>query len=530
MPNTPVLVEVDPSVVTRPALPRALLGQAVWACFQAYAWDETASKPHEAALSMEAELQAGVLGHYPGVGVITHDFHWKNLIGPVEGRTDPTPREEYFDTPRFLLYGPDEYGRHLEAYRERTGREVEGSIQVNVVSGTPEEAADWVEYMNAPAGHGPWADRRAALGRRDPYRIRWWELGNEPHFTAAEIGHLTAQEYLQRIQTFVPAMKQRDPSIEIFAYVNPFFIGDPVQIGRFYPDPPVVGDEAERTWSQYVIQEAGELLDGVYFHWYGAWSDNLNEAQELYTSMYTGLVPQLDRLASDIEHFAPSAEARHRLRANVHVPEWNVFGGWVQPVTSGTGLQGAVAASRTLHCLAQRPEVASAQHMMLCAPWPNPSMPPRGPTPPDLFDIRPGYASIHAREDGSGFLATALYEAELLWAWAWGSDVVASSARGAPRFPNGVPKLDATAMRREGGLGIVITNAEATAREVTVSLKGTALSGSARGQLLFGWHRFDRNSWESPDSVKLRPFDARVDDGRFRVTIPPQSLAAWIVE
>lgn len=40
-------------------------------------------------------------------------------------------------------------------------------------------AADWVAYCNAEAGTHPMADLRAAHGRREPYRVTYWELDNE---------------------------------------------------------------------------------------------------------------------------------------------------------------------------------------------------------------------------------------------------------------------------------------------------------------------------------------------------------------
>jgi alpha-L-arabinofuranosidase len=215
-------ITVSPRIQVR-EVNHSLLGQSVWYSWQAYFMDTSGRRPDPQALGMFTELAPGVVGHYPGIGVITHDFHWKNVIGPFAARTDPTPRESTFDTPLGVRFGPDEYGALVEEMRTRTGRPVDGSIQVNIMTGSAEDAADWVEYMNAlnngsnPGGGIDWAARRAANGHPAPYNIRYWELGNEPHFTANNIGQLTAWEYIARIRQFVPLMKARDPSIMVMA-------------------------------------------------------------------------------------------------------------------------------------------------------------------------------------------------------------------------------------------------------------------------------------------------------------------------
>ena len=51
-------------------------------------------------------------------------------------------------------------------------------LAVNLGTGTPEEARDWVEYCNAPTGTR-FADLRAANGSSEPHDVRHWCLGNE---------------------------------------------------------------------------------------------------------------------------------------------------------------------------------------------------------------------------------------------------------------------------------------------------------------------------------------------------------------
>lgn len=514
---TPTLVRVRPGVTVRGDI-APLLGQAVFWSWEAHGLDQASGRIRPEVLEAEAALGAGVLGHYPGVGVVTHDFHWRNVVGPLAGRTDPTPREQYFDTPRMLEYGPDEYGGHLSDYRRAAGRDVTGSIQVNIMTGTAQDAADWVEYMNGDPATGLGAER-AANGHPEPHRIALWEMGNEPHFTAQEIGSLKATEYAARVRQFAVAMKERDPSITVVAYVNPFPLGDPTKIGSDAEEPAAQDDPEGRTWSQVVIAEAGDVLDGLYFHWYGAWNDHRHSALDIASSTVTGLERLLDRAQSDIDHFAPSPEHAARLAKRIYIPEWNVFGGWVQPVTSGTGLQGALNASRTLHVFCRRPEIVLAQHLMVTAPHPTPTfwLP--------LADIRDGYAALLVDEESGAVLRTTLYEAFEMWKRAGRERVVGADVVNPPRLENGVPAVDVTVTADDAGVSVLVTNVGYSPCPVTVDLDGTSVAGGSR-LTLFGYERFARNDWSNPEgcAVEETSFEAKGD--RVEFTVPAHAFEA----
>ena len=70
-------------------------------------------------------------------------------------------------------------------------------------SGSPDELADWVEYCNYPGGSAL-ADLRALHGHPQPFKVRYWGIGNESWACG---GHLTPEEYCglyARFATFVP--------------------------------------------------------------------------------------------------------------------------------------------------------------------------------------------------------------------------------------------------------------------------------------------------------------------------------------
>jgi alpha-N-arabinofuranosidase len=112
---------------------------------------------------------------FPG-GTVANTYHWERAIGPpatrglnVHGRTgEPVTND----------FGPDEFGRFVSQHG------LQAMMLANFATGTAQEAADWVEYMNAPVGTNPnggvaWASVRAANGHRAPYGVENWEIGNE---------------------------------------------------------------------------------------------------------------------------------------------------------------------------------------------------------------------------------------------------------------------------------------------------------------------------------------------------------------
>jgi alpha-N-arabinofuranosidase len=145
-------------------------------------WDPRADAPVPAVVS-EA-IRAGVQSlRFPG-GSVANLYDWKRAIGPDRGCqvVGPKPGSRARAVTDGLAFGPDEYMRFVDRIHARP------LIMMPFVTETPSDAADWVEYMNAPAGapgnpHGgtDWADVRAANGHPAPYGVHWWEIGNEQH-------------------------------------------------------------------------------------------------------------------------------------------------------------------------------------------------------------------------------------------------------------------------------------------------------------------------------------------------------------
>jgi alpha-N-arabinofuranosidase len=134
--------------------------------------DPVTGAPDDALADAIADTGLTAL-RYPAGGMAQR-FDFYASIGPQEKRgCQPGP-----EIPRTSEYGPDEHAR----LAERTGGTTD--IVANFDTGTPQAAADWVEYMNSEVGANPnggtdWAQIRAGNGHAEPYGVTYWELGNE---------------------------------------------------------------------------------------------------------------------------------------------------------------------------------------------------------------------------------------------------------------------------------------------------------------------------------------------------------------
>jgi alpha-N-arabinofuranosidase len=151
---------------------------------------------------------------WPG-GNFVSNYHWQDGIGPAEKR--PTLPNDAWGRVETNLFGTDEF----IAYCRAVG--CEPMICINAGSGTPAEAARWVQYCNG-AVDTPMGGLRAANGHPEPYNVRHWEIGNEL-WGRWQYYWTTASGYVDRYKNFAKAVLAADPTIELYACGAPVFWG-----------------------------------------------------------------------------------------------------------------------------------------------------------------------------------------------------------------------------------------------------------------------------------------------------------------
>jgi alpha-L-arabinofuranosidase len=168
---------------------------------------EEAERTWNHYLSYLSEMGPTVM-RYPG-GLSANNFYWKDGIGPFAQRNPNYGRSRGIPQ----TFGTDEFLRYSEELGAKAIIVVNAS-KAGKRPGTVQDASDWVEYCNAPnngsnpGGGTDWAALRAANGHKEPYGVKYWELGNEDTYPGFE-------DYAQRVNAYSEAMKAIDPTIEV---------------------------------------------------------------------------------------------------------------------------------------------------------------------------------------------------------------------------------------------------------------------------------------------------------------------------
>ncbi|HEX4398257.1 MAG TPA: alpha-L-arabinofuranosidase C-terminal domain-containing protein [Trebonia sp.] len=150
-------------------------------------------------LGLLRDLRLGTL-RWPG-GNFASNYHWQDGIGPKDDR--PRRPELAWGGEEPNRFGTDEF----LAYCAELG--TEPYICLNMGTGTLQEALAWVEYCNS-AANTYWTARRRDNGHAEPYRVRYWALGNEM-YGAWQVGAMSAEEYVREATRWARAIRMLDP-------------------------------------------------------------------------------------------------------------------------------------------------------------------------------------------------------------------------------------------------------------------------------------------------------------------------------
>ena len=156
---------------------------------------------------MAAVKKLGVpIVRYPG-GNFVSGFNWEDSVGPVE------QRPKRLDLAWFTTE-TNEVGLHEFAeWTKKAGSDL--MYAINLGTRGPEQARDIIEYANHKGG-SKFSDMRIANGKKEPFDIKLWCLGNEMD-GPWQMGQKTGYEYGRTANEAAKIMKWVDPTIELVA-------------------------------------------------------------------------------------------------------------------------------------------------------------------------------------------------------------------------------------------------------------------------------------------------------------------------
>jgi alpha-L-arabinofuranosidase len=127
---------------------------------------------------------------WPG-GCFADEYHWRKGIGPADKR--PATLNPNWGG----VIEPNTFGTHeFMDFAQQLG--AEAYVSVNVGSGTPQEASDWMEYMTADKPSAL-AQERAANGHPEPFKVAFLGIGNENWGCG---GSMTPDYYVSQLKIY----------------------------------------------------------------------------------------------------------------------------------------------------------------------------------------------------------------------------------------------------------------------------------------------------------------------------------------
>jgi len=215
---------------------------------------------------------------WPG-GNFVSGYNWRDGIGDRDQR--PPRKNPAWKGVESNDVGIHEYMELMEIL------DAEAFIAVNTGLGTLEEVVQELEYVNGPAD-SEWGSIRAENGHPEPYKVKWWAVGNEM-YGSWQLGHMPLSEYVEKHNSIADAMWQVDPDAQL------------------------IGVGAVGEWTETMLSESADKMNLISEHIYCRELDsvsahmdqiansvkNVADAHRLYRAEIEGLMEKDIRIAMD---------------------------------------------------------------------------------------------------------------------------------------------------------------------------------------------------------------------------------------
>jgi alpha-L-arabinofuranosidase len=270
------------------------------------------------------QLRFGVL-RFPG-GNFVSSYEWRYGVGDID------KRPPVFD-PVWHAIQPNDVGTdEFLTLCRLLG--VDPYITVNAGFGDAWSARELVEYTNG-ASTTPMGKWRAENGHPEPYRVKFWGIGNEP-WGDYQMGAMSLPQFELKHNLFAKEMRKVDPSIKLIA-------------GGAMPDVMEGADQAKRINGQYVpdylsaADWTGQMLlncldniDMISEHYYASGTEHT----DIKLQKKVPIEPPLSliewerapavQVRAKYEHYQEYLKRISALRAKpvpIAIDEWAYFGG-----------------------------------------------------------------------------------------------------------------------------------------------------------------------------------------------------------
>ncbi|MEG3175546.1 alpha-L-arabinofuranosidase C-terminal domain-containing protein [Sphingomonas sp. RB3P16] len=416
---------------------------------------------------------------WPG-GCFADEYHWREGIG--------TKRPVKINTHWGGVTEPNAVGTHeFMDLVEQLG--AEPYIAGNVGNGTPQEMAEWVEYMTAPAG--TLADERARNGHKAPWAVPYFGVGNELWGCGGNMRPEYAADLTRRYATFIkPPKGMRILKVASGANVDDY------------------------RWTETMMREVTGQVDALSLHYYtvpGSWPPRASATvfDEAGWAETLSETQRMDELIT--KHSAIMDKADPQKKIWLAVDEWGTWYAGDPGTNPGflrqqNTMRDALVAAVNLNIFAKH---ADRVKMTAIAQMVN-------------------VLQAMILTDGSKMVLTPTYHVFALYKGYMDGTVlpleISSPQYGKDKWT--MPAVSASAVRgKDGVVRVALANLDPNrAHAVSATLAGVAAQ-RVSGQILTAPLMTAHNSFDAPNVVVPLAFDgAQLAGGALTVTLPPKSV------
>jgi len=434
---------------------------------------------------------------WPG-GCFADEYHWRNGIGPQRVVT-LNPNWGGVIEPN--TFGTQEFMDFLDQIG------AEASISINIGSGTPREAAEWLEYVTS-AQSTTLAKERAANGHPVPWKVAFLGIGNESWDCG---GNMAPDYYLSQlkiytrfVRNFNPAQQDKDQMVKIA--VGPG------------GDGPEWTEWTEAIMKAYQNRHSSWDISGLSMHSYTVahWPPSfasVDFGKTEYSRMLK-LTLAMDNLINT--HSAIMDKYDPKKKVALIVDEW---GAWYAPLPGSNAgflvqqnsLRDAILAALNLNIFARHADRV------------------RGANIAQMVNV----LQAMIMTDKEKMVLTPTYHVFKMYVPFQDASFV-PVAFDAGTYTHGdisLPRIDAIAAKDTAGkLWLAVTNLDPNQPvEIEANLAGMTAK-SAVGETLTAPKVDSVNTFDAPNTVVPKPVSARVQDGRLALRLEPKSVTVISVE
>ncbi len=425
---------------------------------------------------------------YPG-GNFVSGYHWEDAVGPRENR--PQTLDLAWQSIETNQFGPNEF---LELSQRMDWTPM---MAVNLGTGSPEEARNWLEYCNNTAGT-KYADLRISHGYKDPFNVKLWCLGNEMD-GPWQIGHVPAETYAINAQQTARMMKMVDPKIEL------------VVCGSCAINLPTYLE-----WDRKVLEHCKDDVEFISVHRY---VENPEHDTENFLAVTNSIDEQIEAMDSVCQSVHHTKKTKRKVKLSFD--EWNV---WYRART-GEHVDGRAKIAPPL-----LEEVYNLEDALIAAGFLNSFIRHADSVKiANIAQIVNVIAPLLTKGDDMVF-QTIFYPIEMM---AKRRDGVSLQVRveGSEYKSKdyGVAKtLDSSAIMNGKELSVFLVNRDVSQPlEVTVDLADQAISKLLNAEIISGSDPNTANTFENPNAITAQSFDGfTIKDGKAVTVLPPLSFCA----